>query len=263
MKSYINDSIRRVLGLEDLSPSPNVNEVFNQLVSNVIESSDFDIELISPGDRHRVRKLAAEAEFKLENFWAQQIITSDDPISMLAKFPYADNYGELVHREMMLIEESGLQLNEFHSVLIIGSGPLPYTAIEINRRSAATVDSVDSSYEAIQLCEQVGRALKINSNYFVSPGQNVRPDRQYNLILVAALAGTDLEEKQDIVTNVIPFLAEGGRIVLRSARGIRRLLYPAFNPFDLLGVTLLEEYHPTDCIINSVLVYQVTHMKAP
>jgi nicotianamine synthase len=109
----------------------------------------------------------------------------------------------------MLIEESGLQLNGSHSVLIIGSGPLPFTAIEIMRQSSAAVDCLDSSHEAIQLCEQVGRALRTGSTYFLSSGQNARPNRQYNLILVAALAGSDLQEKQDIVTNMIPFLAEG------------------------------------------------------
>jgi nicotianamine synthase len=162
----------------------------------------------------------------------------------------------------MLVEETGLQLNASHSVLVIGSGPLPFTAIEIKRLSAATVDCVDSSREAIQLCEQVGRALRIESTYFLSSGQNVRPNRQYNLILVAALAGSDLEEKQGIVTNIIPFLAVGGRIVLRSAHGVRRLLYPAFNASDLLGVTLLKEYHPSDCIINSALVYKATYIKS-
>ena len=229
MGSSITDSIRQVLGLEDLSPSPNVNEVFSRLVSSIIESSDYDIALISPSDRHRVRTMAADAEFKLENFWARRIIDSDDPISILAKFPYAANYGELVRREMMLVEESGLQLNESHSVLVIGSGPLPFTAIEIKRLSAATVDCVDSSREAIQLCEQVGRALRIESTYFLSSGQNVRPNRQYNLILVAALAGSDLEEKQGIVTNIIPFLAVGGRIVLRSAHGVRTVTLPGLQ----------------------------------
>jgi nicotianamine synthase len=254
MESSINDSFRRVTEMEDLSPNPDANQVFHQLVSSVVELSDFDIELMDPDDRDRVRQSMAEAEFELEKFWAEQIINSDDPISTLAKFPYSDKYGDLVHREMMLVEESGLELNESHSVLIVGSGPLPHTAIEINRRSCATVDSVDCSYEAIQLCQQVGRALKLESNYFVSPGQNVRPDRQYDLILVAALAGTDLEEKQNIVSNVIPFLADGGRIVLRSARGVRKLLYPTFDPFDLLGVALVKEHEPGDCV--ATLVYK-------
>jgi nicotianamine synthase len=256
MNSSISDSIRQVLRLEGLSPTPIVNQAFDRLVSSIIKSPDYDIALISPSDVRRVKTIAAEAESKLEDFWARQITNSDDPMSMLSDFPYASNYSELVQRELSLIEDSGLQLNEFHSVLIIGSGPLPLTAIEIKRRSGATVDCVDSSREAIQLCEQVGRALRIESTYFLSSGQNVRPNRQYNLILVAALAGSNLEQKQDIVTNMIPFLADGGRIVLRSAHGARKLLYPAFKASELLGVTLLKEYHPSDYIINSAFVYK-------
>jgi hypothetical protein len=86
MQPSITDSIRQVLGLEDLSPSATVNKVFSHLVNSIIESPDYDIALISPSDVNRVRTVAADAESKLENFWARRVINSDDPISMLANF---------------------------------------------------------------------------------------------------------------------------------------------------------------------------------
>ena len=45
-------------------------------------------------------------------------------------------------------------------------------------------------------------------------------------------------------------------MVIRSARGSRGLLYPAFAASEIAHVVLREEYHPTDEVINSVFVYR-------
>jgi nicotianamine synthase len=86
-------------------------------------------------------------------------------------------------------------------------------------------------------------------------GESVELQDTYDLILIAALAGSTAKDKQKIIDTVLPHLAEGGRIVIRSAKGSRMLLYPGIESSEIQGVKLFEEYHPSDYIINSVFVY--------
>ena len=79
---------------------------------------------------------------------------------------------------------------------------------------------------------------------------------KYDLILIAALAGEDTKSKQKIITHVLPNLARDGRILLRSARNNRRLLYPEIATKKLRNVDLLLQYHPIDYVINSVLIFR-------
>ena len=67
------------------------------------------------------------------------------------------------------------------------------------------------------------------------------------------MCSSDLE-KQAIIDNLRPVLSPGGRFLLRSALGARELLYPAVQVNKLSGLKALVEYHPTDDVINSVIV---------
>lgn len=255
MKSDIELAIKDVLNLQEFVPNTHVNKVMSQLVECVIKTEDLNLEAIEPIMYSRVRNISAKAETEMEKFWAQLIIKSSDPNATLQTFPYRDNYRELTKRELFLTNKSGLTLTAKHKVLMIGSGPLPLSAYEMHHQSGASIDHVDPSQEAINLCQQLNTSLGIHGSYFEAYGQNVALHKTYDLILIAALAGETAGDKQKILENVLPYLSDEGRIVVRSARGSRRLLYPAIASKDLVNVQLLEEYHPTDYIINSVFVY--------
>jgi len=256
MQANIPTSIRDVLRLRDLAPSVHVNNVMTALVYSIIYDSKTTISSLDPVVKLNVRQISSNAESEMEKYWARRVIDSSDPESELQKFPYLDNYIELTRRELELVGTSGLLLNHLHAVLIIGSGPLPLSAFEMNRQSGARVDHVDSSHEAIVLCRDISTALGVESAYYHALGHEVVPDKKYDLVLVAALAGASTGDKQRIIDNILPFLSDNGRIVVRSAKDNRELLYPAIEAAALSGVRLLKEYHPTDYIINSVLVYE-------
>ena len=255
MQHDMQTAVKAVLDLKSLLPSPEVNTVMTQLVNSVIHGTADDLRAIDPPVQLQVRNISAEAETEMEKAWATRIVESTDPNSTLQSFPYIDNYVELTRRELKLVVESGLTLDASCRALIIGSGPLPLSAYEMHRQTGMTVDHVDSSKEAIELCERVNKTFSIESNYYHATGEHTLLTRKYDLILVAALAGSTLEEKQRIIDNILPSLAHDGRIIVRSARGARELLYPAIEAFKLRHVKLLREYHPEDYIINSVLVY--------
>ncbi len=256
MNMTLQPIINKVLALQSYAPNDDVNSVMGSLVQQVINSVTINpTEFATYQQVIEVQHISAETESELEKFWARRIVASDSPDEMLNTFPYLDNYRELAEREITLIKHSGLTLSQERKALIIGSGPLPLSAYELNRQSGVAVDHVDSSKEAIRLCRQVTKKIGISSRYYQGRGETVVLQDTYDLILIAALAGATAQDKQRIVDTVLPHISEDGRIVVRSARGPRTLLYPGVLSSDIRGVRLMEEYHPTDYIINSVFVY--------
>jgi precorrin-6B methylase 2 len=256
MNTTLQPIIDDVLSLQTYTPSDEVNNVMGSLVHGVIDTtSTYTAQVVTSLQILKVQKISAETESELEKFWARLVIKSSNPLETLRSFPYLDNYEELTRREIGLIEHSGLRLDSKHKALVIGSGPLPLSAYELHRQTGVQIDHVDSSSEAILLCEQLMDSLGVDSKYYEALGEAVELQDAYNLVLIAALAGSTVNDKQKIINTVLPHLAEGGRIVIRSAKGSRTLLYPGIESSEIQGVRLFEEYHPSDYIINSVFVY--------
>ena len=250
-------TIQAIQSLENLKPSRRVNNLFTQLVQEVIAAPP-EI-LVDNSTRRNMQRIASAAETEMELFWARNIIASANPAKVLAAFPYRDNYHELIRREISLVEGSGRQLSEFSHVLMIGTGPLPMTGLELMSQRNVRIDHIDTSLTALAICSLVGNRLGLSCGHILGDGASVSLADQYDLIIVAALAGETTAQKQAIIDNVLPSLARDGRLLLRSAYGARTLLYPGIIANDFSHVELLEEYHPQDEIINSIFVYEKEH----
>lgn len=251
----INQAVCSVLELKDFAPHPNTNKVMTTLVESIVASSDLHEPLPFSSDKvHAVQSICQKTETLLEDDWARRIASSTYA-DTLETFPYRDNYTELVARELSLAASSGWRVSKNKRALVVGSGPLPLTAIELYRQTGMAVDQVDSSVEANRLSEAVCQSAGIPTNYYDTPGENVVLSGVYDYVLIAALAGSTLEDKQAIIENIMPYMAADGRIVMRSAWGARELLYPAIKADDIRGVRKLAEYHPNDYVINSVYIY--------
>lgn len=250
----LQKTIDEITALDDLRPSPVVNALFTQLVDLVVTLPD---ETMVDGDvRQSIQRAASNAETEMEIYWASKIINSIQPHEAVREFPYTDNYAKLVAKEIALIEESGHLLTSKSRVLIIGSGPLPMTALELIRQRSVHVDHVDISPAAITLCQQVNQRLDVDCGHILGDGASISPTSQYDVVLIAGLAGESVQHKQAIINNLLPALSNSGRLLLRSARGIRSLLYPGVRSTEFYDVRLLSEYHPSDDVINSVFIYE-------
>lgn len=250
--SLLLQSVENVLSLTSYRPSPRVDRSFSELVNEIVSSENNDA-VISTKKRQDLRVASSVAESELERYWAQKIIDSADPQSTLGEFPYIDNYRDLVERELECLSKSGA--GSLTSALIIGSGPLPLSAMQLQAHGI-TVDHNDASSSALALCESLLNALSIKGKHILGLGESVSLDKHYDLVVIAALAGATQEDKQRILDNVLPHITDNGRVLLRSARGARSLLYPELDAKAFRGVSLLHEYHPDDHVINSVLVYK-------
>lgn len=247
-------TIETVLSLDDLHPSSAVNAAFSALVDAVVNETEMTVD---EAICKQVQTVSSEAESHMEVYWARRIIAAKNPALELSLFPYANNYSELVRREIGLIEATGIQLGRKSRVCMIGAGPLPMTGLELMKQRQVRVDHVDASAQALALCSLVGSRLGLVCGHIGGAGADVAlQQRHYDVILIAGLAGETVAEKQAIVDNILPALKPGGRLLVRSAAGARRLLYPAFPADALRRVRLLSEYHPDDEVINSVFVYE-------
>lgn len=249
--------IERVLSLPRLTPSEEANAAFTELVEAVVAHGEEPL-LCDEDIRRQVQQRCAAAEGALERHWSRRIAESDNPWAELEAFPYHENYKELTRREIGLLGRTGLRLCGCSSeVAMIGSGPLPLTGWWLHQLTGARITHVDASDEAIELSRGLAAALDWPGEFVTGPGQSVALDEgRYDAIYVAGLAGETLAEKQAIVDHVRPALKPDGRLLARGAYGVRTLLYPGFDADAIEGVQLMEEYHPTDGVINSVFVYK-------
>lgn len=250
----MESAIQRVMSLSQLIPSPEVDAAFMALRREVAQAAEYPD--ITPEMAAELRRRCAMIERETEQQWAYDIARSERPQEMIENAPHYEVYGELVRRELSLVARTGLVLDRHAEVAIIGSGPLPLTAWWVRRLTGAWLTHIDISEDAIRASECVACALDWKCEHILSDGQEVSLDpERYDMIYVAGLAGRDGQEKQRIIDSVLCGLKPEGRIVMRSARGVRGLLYPAFSVDDIHGIQLKEAYHPTDDIINSVYVY--------
>ena len=248
--------IERVLSLPQLTPSEEVNAAFTELVDAVVAHGKEPL-LRDEDIRRQVQQRCAVAEGKLEQYWSRRITKADNPWAELGEFPYHENYEKLTRREIGLLERAGLWLCDSSEVAMIGSGPLPLTGWWLHQLTGARITHIDASDEAIELSRGLATALDWQCKFVTGLGQSVALDEgRYDAIYVAGLAGETLAEKQAIVDHVRPALTPDGRLIARGAYGVRTLLYPGFAADAMKGVQLVEEYHPTDKVINSVFVYK-------
>ena len=252
----MNECIKRVLSLPQLTPSEEVNAAFTELVETVVAHGKKPL-LYDEDIRHQVQRRCAVAEGELERHWSGRITEADNPWAELEEFPYHENYKELTRREIGLLGRAGLWLCDSSEVAMIGSGPLPLTGWWLHQLTEARITHIDASNEAIKLSRGLAAALDWPGKFVTGLGQSVALDEgRYDAIYVAGLAGETLAEKQAIIDHVRPALTPDGRLLARGAYGARTLLYPGFDAHAFEGVQLMEEYHPTDEVINSVFVYK-------
>ena len=257
-QNNINLTIQEILNLKTYQPTDYVTNLMQKFTSELQNTTSIQELSITETEIQQLKTICAITETELEKHWATQIIQSSRPAETIKQYPYYQDYVNLIQKEIKLLLSTQWVIPKNGQALIIGSGPLPLTSYELFRQvKLQTIDHVDISEEACQLCEHFHNALQIPSIVHYSPGETATlPLQKYDFIVVASLAGTTVVDKQNIIKNIIPSLKPNGRILVRSAQGIRSLMYLEVpgNCFD--GLSLINEHHPDDKVVNSGLVYQ-------
>ncbi|ORY06895.1 Nicotianamine synthase [Clohesyomyces aquaticus] len=184
-------------------------------------------------------------------------------------------------------------------IAFLGSGPLPLTSYcMLDRYPHATVHNIDRSTDALRVshslteilgyagrmtfqCLDVSLPLTVTTPHYAKNGSTMENEigvnaiigngegktegesqdwGKFDIVFLAALVGTDTRSKLEILANVARALRPGTLVVVRSAWGLRGVLYPVLELSEevfRIGFEVLVVVHPWTEVVNSVIVLRV------
>lgn len=260
----ICDLYDQISKLESLKPSESVDTLFKELVSTCIPPNP-NIDVTKMCDkvqeiRANLIKICGEAEGCLENHFSSILTSFDDnPLHHLDLFPYYTNYLKLSKLEFDLLTQH-LNCSVPKTIAFVGSGPLPLTSIVLAKfhLKDTIFHNFDVDPSANSLASRLVSSDPDLSQRMFFHTTNVMDVteslKDFDVVFLAALVGMDKTEKVKVIEHLQKHMAPGAVLMLRSAHGPRAFLYPIVEPCDLKGFEVLSIYHPTDEVINSVVV---------
>lgn len=250
-----------------LAPSPAVDPLFTELVQLCTGPAGRHSATVLQDERTRsvtadLRQFCATGETLLERTWAERIGAAVHPAAELAGFPYLRNYDLLTRLEVHSLAATGQPLDALRRIGFIGGGPLPLSAIALRGATAAAVHVVDRDPVANALARALLERLGADDRIAVTAadaetgGGLAAALDGCQVVVLAALVGLDPVAKRAVLHQVSAAVPPGTRVLVRSADGLRGLLYPVVDPADVddAGLTAELVVHPQNAVVNSVLV---------
>uniref|UniRef100_A0A1J3D5K7 Nicotianamine synthase n=1 Tax=Noccaea caerulescens TaxID=107243 RepID=A0A1J3D5K7_NOCCA len=261
----IIDLYDQISKLESLKPSKNVDTLFGQLVSTCLPT-DTNIDVTKMSEevkdmRSKLIKLCGEAEGYLEQHFSTilgSLQEDGNPLDHLHIFPYHDNYLKLSKIEFDLLSQHTTHVPT--KIAFVGSGPMPLTSIVLAKFHLpnTTFHNFDIDSHANTLASSlVSRDPDLSKRMIFHTTDVLNANEgldQYDVVFLAALVGMDKEAKVRAIEHLEKHMAPGAVLMLRSAHALRAFLYPIVDSSDLKGFQLLTIYHPTDDVVNSVVI---------
>ncbi|XP_022156409.1 probable nicotianamine synthase 4 [Momordica charantia] len=259
----VSELYHKISTLQSLKPSKDVNSLFSQLVLTCAPPppSPPPIDVSKLGSavqkmRSHLIKLCGEAEALLEHHYSSILASHENPLENLSIFPYYSNYLKLAHLEFSILERHA----QPSKVAFVGSGALPFTSIIMASKYLPATEfhnfDVDPSANAKAAALVAGdRDLERRMVFHTADIMEVTGElRGFQVVFLAALVGMEREEKVKVIEHLGKNMGGGALLMLRSAYGARAFLYPVVEARDLQGFEILTVFHPTDEVINSVVL---------
>lgn len=254
----------KISSLESLKPSKDVDMLFTQLVLTCMPPNPIDVTKLCKRVqemRSKLITLCGEAEGLLESHYSTILGSFDNPLDHLNIFPYFNNYLKLGLLEFNILSQH-LTNNKVPSrIAFMGSGPLPLTSIVLASYHLTTTSfhNYDIDTSANSMASRLVASdpdLSKRMFFHTKDVMDVTSSelKEYDVVFLAALVGMDKEEKVRVIDHLAKNMAPGAILMLRSAHGARAFLYPIVEPRDLQGFEVLSVFHPTDEVINSVVI---------
>jgi nicotianamine synthase len=254
--------------LGSLAPAPDVNALFRELVQVCVHAdgrtappvlADARIQRLRPD----LLRLCAQGESLLEQAWAHRVLEAADPWAELSRFTYLENYQQLSRLEMHTLAGAGHVPRPGGRACFLGGGPLPVSALLMHRELGAAVDVVDNEPQAADLARRLLNRVAPGPGLYVAQADATSAEDMAPLlagcdvVVVAALVGHTPEQKRAVLRAVGRALDPGAYLVVRSAHGLRSLLYAVVEPGEVAeaaGCVPQVLVHPLTDVVNSVLV---------
>lgn len=242
-----------------LAPGEEMDRLFAELMRLCVDRPGVPVATILGNPRVAailpdLRRICASAEYHRELAWARRALASTEPETTMSEVPFAANYQELVRFEIHGVRGAGNA--DPRTVLMAGAGPIPFSALLYARTLGARVDSVDVDAEAIACARLFYRAFDA-----VRGGRVHHSDildftelDGYDLVILGASVGLTRPDRLKVVEHLARHMRQGAVLLVRTAHGMRRLLFPQIDPEDLTGFTPQLLCRPFAGVINSALI---------
>jgi nicotianamine synthase len=238
----------KLAALPSLTPSAKADPLLAELMRMSTSSGEDGDELLADPRVQAVlpqlRRYSAAGEYQRELLWSRMVVSSDHPVASLRGMPSHENY-----RRSLAFEVGGVLASvnpRPRRVLMIGSGPLPITLVLLSELLGTEVVGIDVNAEA---CDQ-GRAL---CGVLGAPASILECDvldfedyGEFDFVLLAASVGLEREARLRIFARLAGTMSPGAALVVRTAHGMRRLMFPQMDPEDLDGFECQYLVRPLD-----------------
>jgi nicotianamine synthase len=126
---------------------------------------------------------------------------------------------------------------------------------------SAHITNIDRDPSAIHISSALATHLGYNNMFFLHENAtSLTSLLSFDVVCLAALVGMSSLEKTQILQNISSRMKEGGLLCVRSAVGLRGVLYPVIEFDDEIaqcGLEMVVEIRPWNHIVNSTLVMKV------
>ena len=182
--------------------------------------------------KQRLHQVRAEYEYDRERDLARALVAAGDE-SPLASFRSAGWYEE-AHK----FELEALAPYAPRRLLVVGAGPFPTTALSFMRaHPGASVACIELRAEAFTLATQVARISHCEGLQVIhGDALNVEDFSDYDCVIVGTVVGVSEAEKHRVVEHFLKFVPASTLLVLRTAIGPGRIVYPCVDLNQLAGI---------------------------
>lgn len=242
-----------------MAPAQSLNQAFGSLVDAARtplrreEAHTILAELASDHTLTDLHHLCAEGEFELEKHWAERIRAASNMRQEMRSFPYWTNYLKLAKLEMNALRSV---MPEIGSMLFAGSGPLPLSAYMFAAHYGMKVTNVEAEEYAAD-CSVAWMDPILGDRKIPCHHMNIQEFtdfQNFDVVVMAALVGLTPAAKQEIIAHLHAHMQPGQLLMVRSVKGLRRLLYPEVTAKDLKGFEIVKEVHPRGEVVNSAVI---------
>ncbi|KAI3838811.1 hypothetical protein MKW98_012739 [Papaver atlanticum] len=259
--------------LDSLKPCKDVNMLFTQLVLTCMPPNPIDTTKLCQKlqeIRSHLIQLCGVAEGLLETHFSTNLGSYENPLDHIEEFPYFSNYIKLGLLEFTILSDHTKSDGHVPKrIAFVGSGPLPLTSIVLasNHLRNTSFHNYDIDESANSLATPLVSAdpdLSSRMFFHTTDILNVTNElSEYEVVFLAALVGMNKDDKVKVIDHLAKYMAPNSILMLRSAHGARGFLYPIVDPTDLQGFEVLQVFHPTDEVINSVIIARKSPSTTP
>ncbi len=202
----------------------------------------------------RLRKLNIFVDFCYERLFSQSILKGEKmnelrDLSNPLFHPYLERFDTLTRNEVALLE-----LTAHDTLLFIGGGVFPISAIQYVKQTGCTVHCIEKLPERAELAKQVVSALGMGDRIKIVLAEGQKIDcSPYNAIVVGVLA----IPKKEIIKSILNTANENVRIICRTTMGVREALLTPMKNEEALSLKEIKRTIATESQILTPVLYSL------